>query len=170
MQTTGNIHEQECQSRLCQKTSNKPSKLLQPEINLYQNDVKRKSLEKEMNSWWSKAAHPGPNMAEAVLWDVWLPMERPHCCLLVMWLQTHGSGWILRRIELCSLLPERCCVTLRMDNDSKHAGKATQDFLKAKKGEYSPKADSVTWSQPPGADFQLLRTKLKAENRNWRWL
>ena len=64
-----------------------------------------KSLEKERNSRWSKAAHHVSNMVETGSWHgyVQLPTEA-YCCLLMMWLLMGASGWIMRCIGLYLLL------------------------------------------------------------------
>ncbi len=36
------------------------------------------------------------------------------------------------------------CFIVQMDNDPKHTAKATQEFLKVKKGEYSAMAKSIS--------------------------
>ncbi len=50
---------------------------------------------------------------------------------------------------------------VQVDNDLKHAAKATQEFLKVKKVDYSSMAKSISWSQPDWACISLAENKTK---------
>ncbi len=52
---------------------------------------------------------------------------------------------------------------VQMDNDPKHTAKATQEFLKTKKVDYSAMAKQYPDLNPIKHAFHLLKTKLKAE-------
>ncbi len=50
---------------------------------------------------------------------------------------------------------------VQMDDDPKHTAKATQEFLKVKKMEYSAMTKSISWSQPNWACISLAENKTK---------
>lgn len=57
------------------------------------------------------------------------------------------------------------CFILQINNDPKHAAKATQDFLRANKLGYSSLATSVIWSYPNRMSFLLTEDKTEPTNK-----
>ena len=102
VQTTENIQEQEGNIKLCQKTSKKASKVLESDSldgwnqdKLVSERWKRKE-QLRIQSSTSCVQHGGGRVMAA--------NGTANSCLLIMWLLTEVSGWILRCIGLNSLL------------------------------------------------------------------
>ncbi len=73
-------------------------------INLYQNGVKEKSMEKAWNSSWVKAYNIICETWSSVMHErAWLPVALSYWCLIMKWQKTEAAGWILKCIGIYSL-------------------------------------------------------------------
>ncbi len=99
----------------------------------------------------------------------WLPLALGYWCLLMTWQRTETAGIILKCIEIYSLCPDsaKCSkvdwAALHSTNGwwQKHTAKATQEFLRVKKVEYSAMAKSISWFQPDWVCISLAEDKTK---------
>lgn len=163
MQTTGNIQGEEGKIRLCQKTSQK-SLLncgirlfgrMKPRLFYIRTIGKEKSGERNEEIMIQTTPHH-------TLQHVWLPMKQTHWRLLMMWLLTSVSDWILKckGLEASHVQPTTTkligwCFKVRMDNNHVQQGESHPTVFQDNEMKYCSTVMSATWSMHNTAAFQL---------------
>lgn len=165
--TKGNIfntQEWEGRIRLWLRRCEKASKHLESN-SLYRWNSDRRI--KMMRRSWSKAPHHESKMAEAVLWDGHLGC---YCWIPITWLLTEIASWILKRIDLYSLLAFNQLLQNWWDIASQCGWIVTINPSLKQLFEdkiYSAVDKSVTWCHSNRPAFHLSKTKPKAETHKW---
>ncbi len=141
------VQSKQGQITLWQKTSKKPEHFWKSivwtaeiKIHLYQNDGKIKVWRRLGTARDQSIQHPlWSTVEQCDAWAAWLPVALG--CLVMMWQKDRNSRMNseVYRVILSAQIQSKSAKLIvwrfivQMDNDPKHTGEATQEFLKVKK-------------------------------------